>query len=418
MESIIRKLTLAEIDQYAEIVINAYPGVMESSTDFKTRFIQSLKDIHEKVATIEFYGLFRDGKLIGGMRLHYYQMNLSSKIIDVGGVGLVAVDLLHKKEKVAKELITYFIDHFRNRGTSLVMLYPFRPDFYKKMGFGFGTRMNQYKIEPNSFPNEENKEGLVYLTESDLPHIRECYQTYAKNTHGAIMKTEFELERMLKNPVARIVGYMNDSVLEGYLLFTFQKEREANFLLNNLEVKEFIYLNPTSLLKLSSFLHTQADQVNRVILNTQDQSLEFLLKDARNGTHNLIPSVYHETNTSGTGIMYRVADIEKFINELSDIQFGYGNCKIKFSIQDSLISDQRLEVWISVEEGFMKVIEKCECEIEMDIDVSDFSSLLMGAVDPKSLYNYGKLKLNNAVHISTLMQLFINQKKPLCNTLF
>ncbi|UZM99543.1 GNAT family N-acetyltransferase [Lysinibacillus sp. MHQ-1] len=49
--------------------------------------------------SLNYFGLWEEGNLIGGMRLHDFQMNLFSKMIPIGGVGLVAVDLLHKKEK-------------------------------------------------------------------------------------------------------------------------------------------------------------------------------------------------------------------------------------------------------------------------------------------------------------------------------
>jgi len=54
------------------------------------------------------YGLFEDGRLIGVMRLYDFTMKLLSTRTLVGGVGSVAVDLLHKKEKIARDMILYF----------------------------------------------------------------------------------------------------------------------------------------------------------------------------------------------------------------------------------------------------------------------------------------------------------------------
>lgn len=35
----------------------------------------------------------------------------------------------------------FYLRHYRERGTPLTALYPFRPDFYRSMGFGFGTKV-------------------------------------------------------------------------------------------------------------------------------------------------------------------------------------------------------------------------------------------------------------------------------------
>jgi len=53
---------------------------------------------------VHFYGYYNDkNELVGGMRIHDYQMYFNNrKKLRAGGIGLVAVDLLHKKEKIAK----------------------------------------------------------------------------------------------------------------------------------------------------------------------------------------------------------------------------------------------------------------------------------------------------------------------------
>jgi len=98
-------------------------------------------------------------------------MNLLSTKIPAGGIGFVGVHLLHKKEKVAKEILTYFIDHYKNLGASMALLYPFRPDFYKKMGFGFGTSMNQYKVKPSNLPKGNSKANISFAKEDEANYI-------------------------------------------------------------------------------------------------------------------------------------------------------------------------------------------------------------------------------------------------------
>jgi predicted acetyltransferase len=403
---------------FIDIVINAYPGIMQNTTDFKERFYNNLVDLQENDDSINLFGLFRNNKLIGGMRIHNYKMNLFSQTIDVGGVGLVAVDLLHKKEKVAKEIIDYFIHYFKELGTSLVMLYPFRPDFYKKMGFGYGLKMNQYILMPSSFPNVVNKEGVLFLDESNKELVRDCYNRYASRTHGMIYKTNNQLNSMFKNPNQKFVGYMNDGRLEGYLQFSFEKVREDNFFTNNLLIKEYIYENPLAFAKLNSFLHSQADQIQSVVLNSQDNSLQYLFHDPRNGSNRIIPSVYHETNTSGVGLMYRIIDINTFTNQLNHVNFNNVTCSFSLKLIDTFLSDESSTYFISIKNGQLSISDDNKSDFEIELDISDLSSLLMGAIDVSRLYHYGLLKIDNINYLETLEKLFMNRKEPICSTAF
>ena len=104
------------------------------------RFSERVKDTLENDPNVSFHGCYRNDQLIGMMRWHDLSMNVHGTQMLTGGIGMVAVDLLHKKEKVAKTMLEGFIGSYRERGVSLVSLYPFRVDFYKQMGFGVGTK--------------------------------------------------------------------------------------------------------------------------------------------------------------------------------------------------------------------------------------------------------------------------------------
>ncbi|WP_235616401.1 hypothetical protein [Lysinibacillus parviboronicapiens] len=87
-------------------------------------------------------------------------------------------------------------------------------------------------------------------------------------------------------------------------------------MLNNLIIKKLIYETPEALLELSTFLNSQADQVNRIEWNTQDNNIHSFLGDTRNGTGHLIPNVYHASSVAGIGLMYRIINVIGFFEEL------------------------------------------------------------------------------------------------------
>lgn len=133
------------------------------------------------------------------------------------------------------------------------------------MGFGYGPKMHQYSVEPLSFPKGATKKHLTFF------------------------KTESEFASIFNNPQNYIIAVEKEDSIQGYMVFSFSKQSETNFLLNNLVIKEWIYETPEALLEFSTVFNSQVDQVNRIEWNTQEENIHFFLGDFRNGTNHLIP---------------------------------------------------------------------------------------------------------------------------------
>ncbi len=84
-----------------------------------------------------------------------------------------------------------------------------------------------------------------------------------------------------------------------------------------------------ALSELLTFVRSQADQFDRIVYETQDDQFHFLLADPRNGSGNLLMGLWHEVNTQGTGIMYRVVDVPTLFAELADHDFGAQTCRLR-----------------------------------------------------------------------------------------
>ena len=94
----VRKIPAREIPGFVDIVGLAYPG-MSGGPDWTERARERLKSVAQD-PTVDFYGCYRNKKMTGGMRLHAFEMCFHGRMIPVSGLGLVAVDLTRKKEKV------------------------------------------------------------------------------------------------------------------------------------------------------------------------------------------------------------------------------------------------------------------------------------------------------------------------------
>jgi len=410
----IRRLSAGDFDALVTIAANAYPGMKIVSAEDRDRMKQRVLKYHQEDQTFNAYGLFRNDQLLGTMYFFDFVMNFLSVPILAGGVGGVAVDLAHKKEQVAKEMIAYFLRHYRNRGAPVALLYPFRHDFYKKMGFGYGAPMNQYRVSPGALPQGPSKAYVRYLGPDDQPAVLECYNRFARATHGMIERSD--MSRVIGEPIHRIVGYEKDGQVQGYIVFVF--EHSDMVLVNDVHVREFVYENQAALSELLTFLHSQADQIRRIVFDTQDEFFYHVLSDPRNDSGRLIPSVYHESSTCGIGLMYRVIDVPGIFRALRERNFGGQTCALRLTIVDSFLPENAGNLLLRFDKGRLHIADAGAHDVEIRLDIAEFSSLLVGVVNFKSLYKYGLAELSDAAYVDTVNQIFAVEDKPICMTHF
>ncbi len=414
----IKPIPSENLSGFVDIFADAYPGAKVRTQADKDKLCESLKE-QAADPRIGNYGLYRDGKLLGGMRLFDFTMNLFGHKVLAGGVGTVAVEFLHKKEGVAKEMMQFYLNHYHERKAPLLVLWPFRPDFYRKMGFGLGARINQYCAKPHSFPATGSKEHARYLTADDIPALNDCYNRYVDTTTGMIEELEINWRAFFKpTSTMKLVGYEKDGRLQAYLLFQFSPGESGSWLDNKVDVVECIYENREALAGLAAFLHTQFDQIERIVFSTSDDSFYYILEDPRNGTRNVMRPVYHESNVCGVGIMYRVLDLERILAILKDHDFNGQSCRLKLVLRDSFFPENDGPRVIHFQNGRARLVSGDEYDVEVTMDVADFSSMFMGAVTFEKLYEYRLADISDPGYIGAVNRIFYREHKPVCLTTF
>jgi predicted acetyltransferase len=414
---LIRPISEAEIDVYVQILANAYPGsfanTQEDRQRARQRILRGLQEDPQRSA----YGLYDDGRLLGGLVLRDMRMTLLSESVPVGGIGMLAVDLLHKKQHVARDLVQYSLRRFRQRGAPLALLYPFRPDFYKRMGFGFGAKMHEYRLAPAALPAHGARERVRPLSKDDTEALRACYQRVQVATNGLIEKTDLELALLFENADLRVVGHQDGERLTGYLVFGFRHDPRDSSLVNDIQVREMIYETPAALAGLLAFLHSQADQVRRIIVTTQDEAFHHLFMDPRDGSDHLIPSVCHQTDVAGVGIMYRLVDVASAFRALQEHSFGQQTVRLRLTIADDFLPENAGSLVLHFIDGVVTLASDGDWEVEMRLSVADLSSLLVGAAGLRSLCRYGLAEVSDAAYVDRLHLLFAADP-PQCMTAF
>jgi len=403
----VRLLADHDFKEYVRLSHEAYPAMYRPMSDEQIdAWIKRMQEQQGKKAEIQYYGYYRDNRLLGAMRIHTFKINIHGVEMLSGGVGNVCVDLTHKKEHIAKEMMEYCHEYFLGKGAPILLLWPFRHDFYMKMGYGYARKYNKYMYKPEDLPRG-SKEGVGFMGEADIDGMLECFNRYAAKTHGMIYKQRRFFERFIQR--YKVVGYRAGDRIEGFIGFNFKKLDPDHPLLQNIEIEYMVYENPLALRRLLAFLQTQLDQVERVVFMTYDDDFHYLSKDPRDG----VPHIFYinqESNVQGVGIMYRILDKEKFLKELTPHNFNGESVRIRFNLEDSFVPENHGPIAVHFKEGYPKIEEGFDVEVSLKIEY--LSSLLMGVVDFRKLWMYGLVELSDESYLDQLDRLFHVQRKP------
>lgn len=151
--------------------------------------------------------------------------------------------------------------------------------------------------------------------------------------------------------------------------------------------------------------------------------MHHLLLDPRNPSERLIPDVYHETNVQGLGLMYRVIDLPHMIDLLGECDlglplFGVRKFTLKLTVDDSFLPENAGSLLLRCEDGHLERSDRGSHDTEIHLDIADFSSLLAGTVDFRSLYRYGLADISSPKYVETVNRIFAVAQKPICTTSF
>ncbi|WP_026679286.1 GNAT family N-acetyltransferase [Fictibacillus gelatini] len=400
-----------QLDAYMKIISTAYPGFKTPPSQLRG-WLDEINESNDQAL----YGIMKGDRLAAGVRLIEFDLNVAGTIVKAGGIGLVAVDILQRKQGVARELLLQSLYFFKKKGISIVTLYPFDTGFYKKMGFGHGTQISQYKIRPGSFPRYCGTEHLVLLEDTDenRKEVAACYNRMFKKTNGMTGRIDANMTSLFREG-NHIIAYKEGKNIKGYMAFTYKSE--ATFV-NDLLVKEFIYESPQVLNEMMAFFHSQKDQIKRVIIQTTDEHFRYVVPDASNGESSAFDSIYLESHVTAGGMMYRIIDIERFFQTIQERNFNNMNGTLKLTVKDPFLAENSQSIIITFSDGKPIVDANAEYKVELRINIDDFSSLLMGAIDVKALLRYGLATISDERFSDSLNDLFKVEQKPICTTSF
>ena len=423
-ERIIRRLTPADMPAYMEIYLNAYPAGKDLSEDcyekYYHRNLQSMTEFDH----VNFYGMFEDDQLIATMKLIDFDMNLFGQMRRSTGLMALGVHPLHKRKGAARDMVKFFEDYTVQSGGCVSMLLPFRMDFYKKLGYGCGTKLDEYHIKTEYLPDVKDRGELAGLKllgreAEDVNAALDCHTRFVKQYHGAVCKFEEEVRDFMDDDEVRRLGWFEEGQLKGYAAFTFENTSDCNYTLNRMNVKELVYEDAAVLRKLLAGLRMQADLAQSVVVRSGEPDFYHVLASCQDMSGGYIDFGFLQTNVSAVGTMYKICDFAKFFQAAAHRQFPAIDLTAGFEVTDDVTGG--LEKFAAKFDGGSWTYQAGEAaydaaEVHVKCRRSDLSSLLMGSSEFGGLVRLGVMTADRPELVKTLDLLLHAEQKPFTNT--
>ena len=358
------------------------------------------------------------------------------------GLMSLAVHPLHKKKHAALDLIREFERRAAADGVPVRALLPFQIEFYHHMGYGCGSRFDEYRFPTLNLPldpdAQEGREFELRLLGLDaVPEMLDCYTRYAERNHGAFCKFSEEERIMASDVEAHRLGcyeplLMNPvkKQLTGYLTYHIEPDNDVNYTRNTLVVDELIYQDGAVLRQLLSFLRKQADLAVTCVIRSGEEDFYHLLEDPTDTSGNYINFGYLQTNISAVGNMYKV-DPELLIRQTPYRKLAVDTLTCRFCYRAALEKEDR-SFTVAFRDGTWSLVsdetaadntaadntaatDNPAADVTVTLAQGNLSSVLLGACRLSSLVRLGAASISDKAYTDRLSRLLACEQKPFSN---
>jgi predicted acetyltransferase len=413
----VRPLGPEDVEDYLTIYLMSYPAFKDIGVEGRAYKHGVVLDSMAADKGIHFVGLFEDDTLIAAMKLIDFNMNIFGEMQKATGLMALGVHPLHKKKGAALEMVRYFEKYTMESGAVIALLLPFRMDFYRSMGYGFESRLYEYRLSTAKLPRYEDMSAMRFLEEEDFEEVLACHRHYVRKNHGMLDKFADEINDMRGDSAVRRVGYFRDGRMTGYVAYHYVCRSEVNYTLNRIEADELIYDGPEELRALLGFLRLQADQDQEVVLRTGEEDFFHMFDDPEDTSGYYVPFGCLETNVSTINVMHKILEPVRFVQATSYRSFPADDLMVCFETFDEM-REKRERLLISFKDGRWSPGEGANPDVTVRCRASDMASIFMGSAEVAALARLGVIEISDPSCTARLDSLFHVAQRPFSNTDF
>ena len=221
-------------------------------------------------------GWFDGENLVSQVATYPMKVRIFNKTFDMGGITGVGTYPEYSNQGLMHKLLYQALLDMKARKQYISYLYPYSVPYYRDKGWELINDKIVYEINDYQLPKRQPVMGDVRRIDISSNVLKQTYQKYAMQTHGALLRDELAWNEYWlwdNEDIIAAIYYNENEEPNGYVIYWIAEEV--------FYVKDMIYMNEEARIGLWNFIGAHFSMISKVIGNTfTDEPLAFLLEDA------------------------------------------------------------------------------------------------------------------------------------------
>ncbi len=363
---------LKQYNQLLRYVFQVTDGELQSSGwDEENEFIRAKSPTMQKSDVI---GWFDKDKLISQVAVYPMHVRIFNHTYSMGGLTGVGTYPEYANMGLMYELLCQALYRMRERKQYISYLFPYSIPFYRHKGWEIISDRIHYEIMDYQLPKNRHLKGEVRRVPYDSEIMKETYQRFAMQTHGALLRDDLAWNEYWLWDVEELMAavyYNKDGEPDGYVIYWIADDI--------FHIKDMIFINEYARTCLWNFVSAHLSMIDKVVGDTfTDEPLSFLLEDA-----DIKESI-------SPYFMARIVDFEKFIAEFP-FRPDTVDRRWVFRLEDPLLAWNRGCFELTISKEGKGCAGRIEAIAEDHLDIQTMVTMLLGYKRPEYLHRIGRL---------------------------
>ena len=324
-------------------------------------------------------GLFVHGELVAQLLIMPFRMQAGNGALSVGAIGSVATWPQHRRRGYAEQLLRAACTELREQGAVLALLYPFRHEFYHRLGWALAGERRLVQPTPGQLRAfQAEASTYVAVGPDQIEELDAIYRGALRGRYGPLVRDQNwwrvdVLRTWSGEPYHAFIWRDDQGRGRSYLIYRLERHEAGD----RIVCRDIVALDPTARAQLFVFLARHADQIVVAEIPTPiDAPLNALLPTPVSTT--VVPL-----------FMQRVLDVTRLLTEYPFTATTTGHLTIQ--IADEWLPDNAGRYLIEWQQGKATVSRLGAGEADLACTSATLSQLLSRYLRPRTAVAFGLL---------------------------
>lgn len=390
----IRKLSIADLDQYNELLRYAFQVTEKTLLNYGWENDDIRQSKFPVLEHKHVLGCFDGDALVSQFAVYPMKMNIHSNLLPIGFVTSVATYPEYSGLGLMSRLMKRSLTEMRENGQTLAILYPYSIPLYRHRGWEIISDKMTWSITDPHMLADDDVPGFVRRVPEESSDLMTIHDKFAKKTHGCLLRNDLAWEEYWRwdvydTTVAIYYGADEENTPLGYMVYRIDEDI--------MHIKEMVYLNTEAKKGLFRYIIAHESMIDEVRANNYSgEPIAFALKDS------------DIKETIRPYIMGRIVDFAAFIKHYR-FEADANGVALTFNVTDPFLEWNNRSFTVELQHG-TGVLTTKPTKYEASLTIGTLTTLLLGYKSAPELLALDRIEASPET--MELLDDILTRKKP------